>query len=52
MAHRFFLDEEYKGDHDKLFFYIVMTILVVAILLAVGSTGSPDDWDNTDYWFR
>jgi hypothetical protein len=52
MAHRFFLDEEYKGDLDKLFFYAVMTILVGAILAIVGATGSPDDWGNTDYWFR
>ena len=55
-AHEFFLGEdyniEYKGNLGKLFFYAVMTILVGAILLAVGATGGPDDWDNTDYWFR
>jgi len=51
MAHRFFLDEEYKGNLDKLFFYAVMTILVGAILLILGaSAGDPDDWDM-DRWF-
>lgn len=45
MAHRFFLGEEYKDSLDKLFFYAVMTVLFGAILLALGATGGPPDWD-------
>jgi L-cystine uptake protein TcyP (sodium:dicarboxylate symporter family) len=42
---RFFLGLEHNGDHAKLTFYVVMTVLVSAICIAIIAKGTPSAWE-------
>jgi hypothetical protein len=44
-THRFFLGSEHNGDHAKLTFYVVMTVLVSAICIAMIAKGAPSAWE-------
>jgi hypothetical protein len=44
-THRFFLGSEHNGDHAKLTFYVVMTVLVSAICVAIIAKGTPSVWE-------
>jgi hypothetical protein len=43
-THRFFLGSDHNGDHAGLTFYIVMTVLVGAICVAIIAKGKPSVW--------
>lgn len=45
-THRFFVGSEYKADARELWFYIVMTVLVGAVAIAImAHTPEVDDDD-------
>lgn len=44
-THRFFLDDDWKGDHEHLVFYVVVTVLVGAFAIAVVANASASDDD-------
>jgi len=44
-THRFFLGSEHNGDHATLTFYVVTTVLVGAISIALIARGAPSIWD-------
>ena len=49
-GHRFFLGSEFKDSYDRLTFYIVMTLLVSAISVAVIANNAPSDLDFSEWW--
>jgi hypothetical protein len=44
-THRFFLGSEHNGDHTKLTFYVVVTVLIGAICVALIALGWPSIWE-------
>jgi hypothetical protein len=45
-THKFFLGDEWKGDNERVLFYVVMTVLVGAFAVAlVANAPEPDDDD-------
>jgi hypothetical protein len=45
-THKFFLGDEWKGDNERVLFYVVMTVLVGAFAVTlVANAPEPDDDD-------
>jgi hypothetical protein len=44
--HKFFLDEEWKGDVGEVAFYVVMTVLVGALAIAIVANAPISDEDT------
>jgi hypothetical protein len=44
-THKFFLDDEWKGDINRVAFYVVMTVLVGAFAIAVVANAPETDDD-------
>jgi hypothetical protein len=49
-THRFFLGSDFKDSYERLTFYIVMTLLVSAISVAVIANNAPSDLDFSEWW--